>query len=116
MRKLICLLAGFSLILLSAQKTKDDNNPYKEVDDYISAMKMPVITAKTMDHTAHLVTDKFSVDSMKIRAIYVFVARYYDYDAEQMKTGFGHATEDGLGFCWQYSQLFTDLCDAVGIK
>ncbi len=77
---------------------------------------MPVITPKNLEATAHLVADKFDSDSLKARAIYDFVANYYDYDYEMVKEGFGKATEQGLGVCWQYSQLFCDMADAVGLE
>ncbi len=33
-----------------------------------------------------------------------------------LKEGFGKATDQALGVCWQYSQLFCDLGDIVGLK
>jgi hypothetical protein len=79
-------------------------------------MKMPVLTSKNMEAVAHQVADKWDADSLKARAIFDFVANYYDYDYDMLKAGFGKATQEALGVCWQYSQLFCDLGDFVGLQ
>lgn len=91
-------------------------NVYKEVDDYVKSIKIPIITPKNLESMAHLVADKFEIDSLKARAIFDFVSSYYDYDYDMVKEGFGKATEQGLGVCWQYAQLFSDMADVVGLK
>lgn len=111
MKSLIASVILFSPLFLSAQK-----QTYKEVDEYIKNMKMPVITPKNMEQVAHQVADKWTSDSLKARAIYDFVAQYYDYDYDMVKTGFSKATQEALGVCWQYSQLFCDLGDIVGLE
>jgi hypothetical protein len=106
----IILLFIISLPIIAQRKS------YKDVDEYVKTIKMPIITPKNLDVTAHLVADKFTPDSLKARAIFDFVASYYDYDYDMLKEGFGKATEHGLGVCWQYSQLFCDMADAVGLE
>lgn len=77
---------------------------------------MPILTQKNMETVAHQITDRWDSDSLKARAIFDFVASYYDYDYDMIKTGFSKATQEALGVCWQYSQLFCDLGDFAGLE
>lgn len=106
---LILLLASTSGVFAQRQS-------YKDVDEYIKTIKMPIITSKNIESVAHMVADKYDIDSLKARAVFSFVAGYYDYDKEMQKEGFGKATQEGLGVGWQYSQLFCDLGDIVGLE
>ncbi len=111
MRKLLPLF-----LLMLSTSVFAQRQSYKEVDEYVKTIKHPVLTAKNMESTAHLIADKWNSDSLKARAIFDFVASYYDYDYDMLKEGFGKATQEALGVCWQYSQLFCDLGDFVGLE
>lgn len=111
MKKVLLLWMLVTCTGLTAQRTS-----YKDVDDYVKSLKAPIVTAKNMESVAHMVADKWDADSLKARAIFDFVANYYDYDYDMVKVGFGKATEQGLGVCWQYSQMFCDLGDIVGLN
>jgi hypothetical protein len=111
MKRFFFLSILFFPAFVTAQKQS-----YKDVDEFIKAMKMPVITQKNMETVAHQITDKWKSDSLKARAVFDFVATYYDYDYDMIKTGFSKATQEALGVCWQYSQLFCDLADFAGLE
>jgi hypothetical protein len=104
------------MLLCCTAVTYAQRQTYKDVDEYVKTIKMPIITPKNMADVAHQVADRFEADSLKARAIFDFVASYYDYDYDMLKEGFGKATQEALGVCWQYSQLFCDLGDIVGLE
>src|SRR5688572_8776023 len=104
------------LFLLAPASVFSQKQTYKEVDEFIKNMKMPILTQKNMESVAHQITDRWDSDSLKARAIFDFVANYYDYDYDMIKTGFSKATQEALGVCWQYSQLFCDLGDFAGLE
>lgn len=104
------------IALLICSPLTAQRQTYKDVDEYIRGLKMHIITDKNMESTAHMIADKFEADSLKARAIFDYVAMYYDYDYDFVKEGFGKSTMEQLGVCWQYSQLFSDLADVVGLE
>lgn len=111
MKKIVLLLLLAFLTSTFAQK-----QTYKQVDEYVKGLKTPIITTKNMETVAHQLADQWDSDSLKARAIFDFVANYYDYDYDFVKEGFGKSTTEQLGVCWQYSQLFCDLGDIVGLE
>lgn len=111
MKKKYLLLLAVLTSFCYAQRTG-----YKDVDEYVKGLKMHMITEKNMEATAHMIADKFDTDSLKARAIFDYVALYFDYDYDFVKEGFGKSTTEQLGVCWQYSQLFCDLGDIVGLE
>jgi len=111
MKTKILLLGILSASFLHAQKQS-----YKDVDEFVKAFKAPIISEKNLATVTHQITDQWNADTLKARAIFDFVANYYDYDYDFLKEGFGKSTREGLGVCWQYSQLFGDMADVIGLE
>lgn len=106
---------------LFAQKLPINN--YSIVDK--KALQIPDSLTKSTESLARYFSNSFQTDKDKSRAIFIWIASTIEYDiANMFALNFYEKKEDKIakplktkkGICENYAQLFTDICEKVGIK
>jgi transglutaminase/protease-like cytokinesis protein 3 len=116
----------FILLFLFVQTIfaqKPTVNIYATIDK--KALQLPDSLTKTTDGIASYVTENFSTDKEKARAIFIWIASNIEYDIQNMfAINFYEKREDKIvkplksrkGICENYATLFNDICSKTGIK
>lgn len=117
---LIILFFALSLSLFAQNKP---TNEYAAVDN--KALQLPDSMSRTTSGISKYITENFSTDKDKVRAIFIWVASNIQYDVENMfAIDFFETTQDKItkplrsrkGICENYALLFNDICSKSGIK
>jgi hypothetical protein len=77
----------------------------------------PVWVKNKQKRLASYLTHKYDDDSLKVRALYIWVTNNIKYDRKQKRKQFktNRILRRGKGVCGHYAQLFEDLCKDVGV-
>jgi hypothetical protein len=84
--------------------------------------KVPSKYRKEPAKLAHFLADEYSDEASQVLAFSYWITKNisYDYDAHEDRTKPGLTSHQVLrsnhAVCGEYAQLFTDMCEAVGIK
>ena len=108
------------------QTANAQNNPQSEFTSVDKkALQIPVEMTKSTEQIANYITSNFSSETEKVRAAFVWVSANISYDVENMyavniydTTGdrIAKSLKTRKGICENYANLFTEICNKVGIK
>lgn len=104
---------------LNSQAQRSQN----QVDRIMS--QIPSSRTKTIQDISSFILEKFSSDSNKLRAAFIFTAQHLDYDVENMyAVNFNELTENKIekglktrkGVCMHYAEIFNALAKKLGLE
>ncbi len=118
-RTIITFLILLTVLGLKAQKAKD----YAVVDDIIR--QIPDSLTQTTASIANFINSKFTTQSEKSRAVFIWVANNIQYDIENMfaidfyqkkELIISKTLRTRKGICMHYAEVFSDISNKAGLK